>query len=84
MRYPVKSENNFKRIVALAVTMVLIMSFSFQVYAEAIYYVVKTGDSLSNIANQFGVDVDALAAANGIKDKNIIFPGQNTFDCQYS
>jgi LysM repeat protein len=76
MRYPVKSENNFKRIVALAVTMVLIMSFSFQVYAEAIYYVVKTGDSLSNIANQFGVDVDALAAANGIKDKNIIFPGQ--------
>jgi LysM repeat protein len=39
-------------------------------------YIVKRGDSLSKIANQFGVSVAALVQANGIKDPNMIIEGQ--------
>jgi LysM repeat protein len=33
-------------------------------------------DTLSGIAAQFGVDLNALIALNGIADPNRIFPGQ--------
>jgi LysM repeat protein len=39
-------------------------------------YVVKAGDNLSKIAQQLGVSVKELAAANGLADANYIFPGQ--------
>ena len=39
-------------------------------------YVVKKGDTLSEIALRFGVSVQALAAANGITDPRLIRPGQ--------
>ena len=39
-------------------------------------YVVKKGDTLSEIALRFGVSVQALAAANGITDPKLIRPGQ--------
>ncbi|MEE2568614.1 LysM peptidoglycan-binding domain-containing protein [Pseudarthrobacter sp. J64] len=38
--------------------------------------IVDPGDTLSGIATQYGVDVDALAALNGIQNKNLIYPGQ--------
>ncbi|MGF2618441.1 LysM peptidoglycan-binding domain-containing protein [Rossellomorea vietnamensis] len=39
-------------------------------------YVVKSGDYLSKIANKFDVSVAALVKANGIEDKDLIYPGQ--------
>jgi len=39
-------------------------------------YTVRAGDSLSAIADRLGTTVDALVAANGIKNANLIYPGQ--------
>jgi len=39
-------------------------------------YVVRKGDTLSEIAARFGVSMQALAAANGITDPALIRPGQ--------
>ena len=39
-------------------------------------YVIKPGDSLSVIADRYGVDVEVLAQANGISDPNVIKVGQ--------
>lgn len=39
-------------------------------------YVIEPGDTLSVIAERFGVSVDALSQANGITDPNSIRPGQ--------
>ena len=39
-------------------------------------YTVKSGDTLSEIANKNGVSTSALAAANGINDPNKIWVGQ--------
>lgn len=41
-----------------------------------IYYTVKTGDTLSGIADQYGTTVSKVAADNGIEDINLIFVGQ--------
>jgi len=41
-----------------------------------VVYVVKPGDSLSGIALEFDVPVEALAQANGIDDPNVIKEGQ--------
>ena len=43
----------------------------------AVTYVVQSGDSLSVIAQRFGVSSAALAAFNGIDDVNTIFAGQS-------
>lgn len=42
---------------------------------EATTHVVGSGESLSTIANQYGLDVQALAAANGITDVNAVWAG---------
>lgn len=39
-------------------------------------YTVRSGDTLSVIAKLHGTTVEQLQAANGIKDKNLIYPGQ--------
>ncbi|MCC6169970.1 MAG: LysM peptidoglycan-binding domain-containing protein [Caldilineaceae bacterium] len=39
-------------------------------------YAVREGDSLGAIAERFGVDVYALASANGIDNMNMIYAGQ--------
>jgi len=39
-------------------------------------YVVKAGDTLSEIAQAFGTTVDALVAKNGIENPNLIYVGQ--------
>lgn len=39
-------------------------------------YVVQPGDTLRIIANRFGTTIDAIVAANGIVNINVIYPGQ--------
>ena len=39
-------------------------------------YTVKSGDTLSGIALKHNTTVEALASTNGIKNPNVIFPGQ--------
>ena len=39
-------------------------------------YVVQRGDTLSRIAARYGVSASALAAANGIRNSNLIYTGQ--------
>lgn len=41
------------------------------------HYVVKAGDTLSSIAEQFGVSQDLLQRANNITDPNSIYVGQD-------
>ena len=42
------------------------------------HYVVQSGDTLSEIAERFGVSLKALEAANPqIKNPDVIFPGQH-------
>ncbi|AYD81525.1 endolysin [Arthrobacter phage KBurrousTX] len=38
--------------------------------------IVDAGDTLAGIAEQFGVDLNALVALNGIANPNLIYPGQ--------
>ena len=40
------------------------------------YYVVRSGDTLSGLAAQFGTSVNHLASANGISDPDFILVGQ--------
>ena len=44
--------------------------------ATPLVYVVKRGDQLTRIANSFGVTLQAIEAANGITNPNLIVPGQ--------
>lgn len=39
-------------------------------------YVVRHGDNLSRIARAYGINVSALANANGLSNASLIFPGQ--------
>jgi membrane-bound lytic murein transglycosylase D len=43
--------------------------------AEGVY-VVRGGDSIERIASRLGVDAQALVAANGIRNRNVIHAGQ--------
>lgn len=44
--------------------------------APATYYTVKSGDTLSGIAARYGTTWQNLQAMNGIKNANLIHPGQ--------
>lgn len=44
---------------------------------QSVYYVVKSGDTLSAIASKYGTTYTYLARINGIADPNKIYPGQN-------
>ena len=44
-----------------------------------VIYIVKKGDTLWNIAKEFGSTIDAIARVNGIEDRNQIYPGQKLY-----
>mgnify|MGYP004587750353 FL=1 len=44
-----------------------------------VIYVVKKGDTLWNIAKEFGSTVDGIARTNGIEDRDKIYPGQKLY-----
>ena len=43
-------------------------------------YTVRSGDNLSTIASRLGTTVSHLQSVNGIRNANIIYPGQNLRD----
>ena len=43
---------------------------------KAVYYTVKSGDSLSEIAAKYGITYQELANINGISNPSLIYPGQ--------
>ena len=45
-------------------------------YYDKNTYVVQAGDTLSEIAEQYGISYQALAQINQISDPNLIYPGQ--------
>lgn len=44
-----------------------------------VIYIVKKGDTLWNIAKEFGSTVDGIARVNGIENRDLIFPGQKLY-----
>lgn len=44
--------------------------------SQAVYYTVKSGDTLSGIASKYGTTYQNLAQINGIANPNLIFVGQ--------
>ena len=48
-----------------------------------VIYIVKKGDTLWNIAKEFGSTVDGIARVNGIEDRNKIYPGQKLYIPKY-
>lgn len=47
-----------------------------QLHQDTHSYTVKSGDTLSAIASRYGMTVNALVMLNGIKNANLIYPGQ--------
>lgn len=43
---------------------------------QTIYYTVKRGDTLSEIAYKYGTTVQEISKINGIRNVNLIYPGQ--------
>lgn len=43
---------------------------------KKLYYIVKSGDTLTRISNKFGVSINQLVEWNNIKNPNLIFVGQ--------
>ncbi|MEK1374850.1 LysM peptidoglycan-binding domain-containing protein [Limosilactobacillus fermentum] len=48
-----------------------------QLHQDTHNYTVKSGDILSAIASRYGMTVNALVMLNGIKNANLIYPGQS-------
>lgn len=44
-----------------------------------VIYIVKKGDTLWNIAKEFGSTVDSIARVNGIENRDLIQPGQKLY-----
>lgn len=47
-----------------------------QLHQNTHNYTVKSGDTLSAIASKYGMTTNALVTLNGIKNANLIYPGQ--------
>lgn len=47
-----------------------------QLHQDTHNYTVKSGDTLSAIASEYGMTTSALATLNGITNPNLIYPGQ--------
>lgn len=46
---------------------------------SVVIYIVKKGDTLWNIAKEFGSTVDGIARVNGIENRDLIMPGQKLY-----
>lgn len=53
-----------------------IESLNDSINTESIYYIVKRGDTLSEIASRYGTTAQEIANINSIENPNLIYPGQ--------
>lgn len=66
-----------RRIFTLSMTLALILALAAPALAQgSVIHVVQRGENLFRIALRYGVTVDALAAANGLRNANRIYVGQ--------
>jgi LysM repeat protein len=61
---------------ALILTALLALSATSLVLAQGVTHTVKAGETLSAIAQRYGVSQQALIAANGISNASLIYTGQ--------
>lgn len=54
-------------------------NFIYKSNGTAMYYIVKPGDTLSDIAEDFGTTVEDLVEKNDIEDPDLIYPGQKIY-----
>lgn len=47
-----------------------------EINTQSVYYIVKRGDTLSQIARAYGTTVQEIAKINNISNPNLIYPGQ--------
>ena len=67
-----------KRKYILAIFLLILFVFSFEISSDEFFiYNVKSGDTLSTIANNFRVNLKKLIELNSIRDSNYIITGQN-------
>ena len=62
-------------LLAAALVSILVVPAPVAAQEDGPVYIVQEGDTLIGIALRFGVDVDDLAAANGLADPSAILPG---------
>lgn len=63
--------------IAVALLTVALVGFAPRAHAEDDLHVVRAGELLTTIAARYDVDVQELAALNGIDNPNMIMPGQS-------
>lgn len=64
---------------------IMVVVFTLGMFPSPVYsdgpgerlYIVKKGDTLQKISRSVGVPMDDIIRLNGLKDKNIIYPGQS-------
>ena len=64
-----------RRVMIIMLIVAMLMPAAGTAFADTIY-VVQPGDSLSRIAQRFGVPMATIMSANGIVNPNLIFAGQ--------
>jgi LysM repeat protein len=64
-----------KRVFFSLVISLALLAMALPVYADTVY-IVKPGETLSQIATRLGVSVQAIVAANGLANPNLIWVGQ--------
>ncbi|HBY98458.1 MAG: LysM peptidoglycan-binding domain-containing protein [Ardenticatenaceae bacterium] len=62
--------------IALLVALCLLAALATPISAEGNIHVVQRGDTLISIAQHYGVSLDALAAANGLRSNSWVYVGQ--------
>ena len=64
-----------RRLSATAVSLLLSLLTVNAVSADGVHHTVRAGDTLSGIANEYGITIEILAEINGIADPNLIIVG---------
>ncbi len=65
-----------KRTFTIIVALALLLLLSIPAVAQGNVHTVQAGETLSSIATQYGVTSQAIMAANGIANPNLIYAGQ--------
>lgn len=76
-----ESLNSLKKLTAAGYDYATVQKLVNQIVTErdkkkAITYTIQRGDTLSAIARKYGTTVSKLVKDNGIKNPNLIYPGQ--------